>query len=315
MRETCFNLFLYGDDVTISNLGVAVHELDGSDHERQSVLSSLVDADYKVAIQYPLQDPLDWSRYQALQRLGHELHVFENIFQKLHAPSPPLVVVTPVVNGKPYFQARHAVSTPMYRDAFKGTSLEESGTMIDWLEKYTSEAGFDLPRLINDDYFLAIKLLYNNRHFVSCNKLLMSCVDTLAFVDAGDVPGNFQLWLDKYADLASLSITSGELWEFRNSLLHMTNLSSRKVLQGKVPALVFYVGPSEVPHLKCAPGVKYVRLKALIEVIAAAISKWVRNYNDNPKKWAEFAMRYDLTVSDSRMVYFEIPNAMAEEEI
>ena len=42
--------------------------------------------------------------------------------------------------------------------------------MVDWLEKYTSEAGFDFSRLINDDYFLAIKLLYNNRYFVSCKK-------------------------------------------------------------------------------------------------------------------------------------------------
>jgi hypothetical protein len=82
-----------------------------------------------------------------------------------------------------------------------------------------------------------------------------------------------------------------------------------------VSALVFYVGPSEVPHVKSGPGVKYVRLKTLIEVMAAAISKWVRNYNDNLEKWADFAMRYDLTVSDSRMVYFEIPNAVVEEEI
>jgi hypothetical protein len=34
MKETCFNLFLYGDDLTISKLGVAVHELEGSDRAR-----------------------------------------------------------------------------------------------------------------------------------------------------------------------------------------------------------------------------------------------------------------------------------------
>ncbi|HEY5381572.1 MAG TPA: hypothetical protein VIJ65_04915 [Acidobacteriaceae bacterium] len=308
MKETCFNLFLYGDDLTISKLGVAVHQLDGSDHDKQSALSSLVDTDYQIAAQYPLQEPLDWPRYQALQRLGHELKIFESIFQELYAPSQPFVVVTPVVNGKPCFQARRPASTPMYRDAFKGTSLEKPGTMIDWLEKYVSEQGFDLPRLINDDYFLAIKLLYNNGHFVSCNKLLMSCIDTLAFVDAGDMPGNFQSWLDKYADLASLSITSSELWEFRNSLLHMTNLNSRKVQQGKVAALVFYVGTSELPHRKSALGTRCVSLRALINVIAAAISKWVESYNNNPDKWADFVMRYDLTISDSRMAYFSIPD-------
>jgi hypothetical protein len=50
---------------------------------------------------------------------------------------------------------------------------------------------------------------------------------------------------------------------------------------------------------------------ALIHVLAAAVSKWVESYNRNPARWEEFAMRYDLTVSDSRVLYLDIP----EEEI
>jgi len=225
-----------------------------------------------------------------------------------------MVVVTPIINGKPHFEARHPVSTPMYRGSFKGTSLDKPGTMVDWLEKYTSNQGIDVPRLINDDYFLAIKLLYNNRYLISCNKLLMSCIDTLAFAEAGDVSGNFKLWLDRYADLTSLSITSDELWEFRNSLLHMTNLRSRKVSEGKVASLIFYIGPSHLPPRTNPPGSKYVSLRTLIDVIAAAISNWVESYNNNPDKWIDFVTRYDLTISDSRMLYSEVPASMLSEK-
>jgi len=34
-----------------------------------------------------------------------------------------------------------------------------------------------LPALINDDYFLAIKLTYNAKHYVSSMKLLLSALD------------------------------------------------------------------------------------------------------------------------------------------
>lgn len=58
-------------------------------------------------------------------------------------------------------------------------------------------------------------------------------LDTVAFIDKGDVKDNFCLWLDAYADLKPPGITAKELWEFRNGLLHMTNLHSRSVATGK----------------------------------------------------------------------------------
>ncbi len=45
-------------------------------------------------------------------------------------------------------------------------------------------------------------------------------------------PGNFSKWLAAYADLTPLGVTAKELWEFRNGLLHMINLSSRAVTAG-----------------------------------------------------------------------------------
>ena len=108
--------------------------------------------------------------------------------------------------------------------------------MIDYLTKYSTEDGFDLPRLLNDDFFVAIRLLFNNRCYVSAANLLMSFIDSIAFVEYGDCTGgsNFCRWLESYVDLQSIGITAEEIWEHRNSLVHMTNLDSRKVLSGKV---------------------------------------------------------------------------------
>ena len=67
--------------------------------------------------------------------------------------------------------------------------------------------------------------------------------------------------------------------------------------------------------MKSTPEVKYVSLMALIGVIAAAISRWAENYNNSPDRWADFAMRYDLTVSDSRMVHIDIATPISAEEM
>ncbi len=90
--------------------------------------------------------------------------------------------------------------------------------MQDWLIKYTKDDKFHFDQLINDDYFVAIKLLFNARHLASACKLLVSCIDTLAFIEFGDERNNFASWLDDYVDLAPVGVTSTELWEFRNSI-------------------------------------------------------------------------------------------------
>jgi len=175
--------------------------------------------------------------------------------------------------------------------------------MLDYLNEYVTDGQFDLPRLINGDYFVAIKLLYNARTFVSCAKLLMSFIDTVAFIDAGDVPDAFILWLKTYADLAPLGISPKELWEFRNGLVHMTNLRSRAVASGRTVPLIFYVGSPSQPLPPNPGGAKYFNLKALLDAIALAVSRWIETYNNNHEKFLDFVSRYDLIVSDSRMSY------------
>jgi hypothetical protein len=314
MRETAYNLFLYVEGSLVKQLGIAAHMLEGTDQEKVGALQVLVDKDYKTAKRMNAKEGFEYRQYQGLMRLGRQLEVFEPLFRECNAPINPLVVITPIVDEHPRILAITGLG-PLNLEDFKGTPLEEPGMMPDYLKAYESNGTFDLPRLINDDYFLAIKLLFNARHYVSSAKLLMSAIDTIAFVDAGDVKDSFILWLNTYAELNPLGITAKELWEFRNGLLHMTNLNSRAVASGKTAPLIFYVGDPRIVIPPSRTGAKYFSLKGLLEVIAAAISRWIETYNRTPEKWVDFVNRYDLTISDSRVSFLNIsqdPAAPAE---
>jgi hypothetical protein len=303
MREPTYNLFLYVEREVIQELGVVIHNLEGTEEEKLSALQAFVDQDYKIAKRYFLQDKVEWQHYAALMRLGRELEMFEQILRDCSAPINPLCAITPIVDQLPKIIAVARIGA-LDLDELKNTPLVQPGVMVDYLKKYVSDGHFDLPRLINDDYFKAIKLLYNAGHYVSAAKLLMSFLDTIAFVDMGDVSGNFSLWLERYADLTALGITSKELWEYRNGLLHMTNLNSRAVAKGLTARLIIYVGrlPQTMPNAQ--DGEKYLNLKELLETVAGAVSKWIEHFNRNPNKLVDFVKRYDLTVSDSRIASF-----------
>ena len=299
--EEIYNLFIFMEGDAIKNLGVTVHELDGTDDQKVAFLQSHVDKDYLSAKCYAPMTSLTTDEYEARLRLGRHLEIFEDIFNEHNAPSRPLCVVTAIQDGIPKISAslEHGPTTI---PKLKGTPLEKSGPMIDYLEKYVKDGGFDLPKLINDDFFRAIKLLYNERLYVSAAKLLMSCIDTIAFIEFGDVSGNFIKWLQTYACLDPLEITPSELWEFRNGIVHMTNLNSRAVRKGKTKSLILSVGDLDRAPALDNRSWKRLDFKRLLVAVAEAISMWVESYNKDRNKFLEFVARYDLTISDSRLM-------------
>lgn len=303
MKDTIYNLFVYVENRYIEQLGIVIHEVDGTDQQKVTALQIMVEADYRTA--HRVSAHLEYRYYEGLMRLGRQLEIFEKLLVFCNAPINPLVVITPIVDQRPRILAVTGMGA-LNLDDLKGTPLEEQGTMPDYLKTYLTEAGFDLPRLINDDYFLAIKLLFNAKHYVSAAKLLVSAIDTIAGADLGDVTSGFILWLNLYADLASLGITAKELWEFRNGLLHMTNLNSRDVARGNTAPLIFYVGKGNAAFRPSPIGAKYFSLKGLLEVFAAALAKWIESYNTSPDKFIDFVTRYDLTISDSRMAQIRV---------
>ena len=259
MEETVYNLFIYVTGNTIGEVGVVQHQLEGTDDDKLEVLGVSVDADHKRADRYTVRGGLDSAKYHAMERLGTHLELFEQLFQNVGAPADPLFVITAIVDDSPRVDI---VTGPGAIDLSEIQNTPFApGVMVDYLRAYRTGGMLDLARLLNDDYFDAIKLLYNTRHFVSAAKLLMSFLDTVAFVDLGDPRGTFLPWLAAYADLAPLGVTAKELWEFRNGLLHMTNLSSRAVIAGLTSPLILFCGTGDPPIASRNPeNAKYLDL-------------------------------------------------------
>lgn len=184
------------------------------------------------------------------------------------------------------------------------TDFGRDGQMPDYLNDYTDGSHFHLDKLIDDDFFSAIRVLFQASHYVSASKLLMCCIDTLAFVEFGDVKGNFAEWLRQYCDLNPLGITADELWEYRNAVLHLTSLDSKKVIAGKVARIAPYVAPRGSSPPKNYEYAKPFNLLDLIHIVASGIGRWGSSYNDTPDKIIDFIVRYDMTISDKRQAIF-----------
>lgn len=179
---------------------------------------------------------------------------------------------------------------------------------VDYLSTFFTKEGLDLSGLINTDFFQPIRILFQNKHYVSAAKLLFVAIDSIGHIEYGDIKENkFIKWLTTYADLSEIDITAEELWEHRNSLLHMSNLDSRKVITGKVRRIFMYLGelPDNYKILNETAG--YYSLRTLIQTFAHACDKWLNTYNEDKNKIRSFIERYDLITSDTRMLEVEIP--------
>lgn len=170
--------------------------------------------------------------------------------------------------------------------------------MRDYVEKYMVEGGLDVCSMINDDFVLAIKKTWNEKYYTSCLKLLVSFIDTMAFVDTGDsTSANFKQWLESYVDLATVGINGDELWEHRNAILHMSTYDSRKVTSGAVSRLMPYVGHGVPPASDGS--FKYYSLYALIMAVMNGIGRYISALDGDLAMRDRFSRNYERTVSDS----------------
>ncbi|WP_301234476.1 hypothetical protein [Pandoraea cepalis] len=314
-HEPIYNVYTYFEGGELRALGIKQYVRQGRQSKKMAFLRERATRDFPSVRRVPMARPIPREKYFAMERLGQTIHLFEPLFREVGAGAAPLFCVTPIVDGVPTID----VSVPLGPlDMSKlPDGVGEPGKMEDYLFKYINEeAGtFDMPGLIHDDYFKAIRLLFNNRHFISCLKLLMSFLDTIAYVEFGDRPPRetpvFIDWLRTFSGPTTAGATAEELWEFRNSLLHMSNLESRKVAAGKVARLTPYVGVQEYPPSD-DPMMKYINTYGLIEAVAAAITRWITSYNDQPEKMRTFVERYDRVVSDDRQAFIPIPPAAGD---
>jgi hypothetical protein len=65
LKETAYNLFVYVEKSLVKTLGIAIHELDGSDAEKVSTLQTLVNQDYKTARRITVKSKLSGASMKA----------------------------------------------------------------------------------------------------------------------------------------------------------------------------------------------------------------------------------------------------------
>lgn len=296
--EKIYNIFLYFEKEVCSTVGYKIHNHKGSEEEKILFLQSHFADDLKSVTNLELFRPFSLSEYNGYCRMGKGHYLYEELFGALKAPSSPLFLTTPVKDGQ------ITIDGSSHHDKFDLNDFHQS-KMPDWIACYSTPEGLDIPKLIHDDFFTAIKLTFNHKLYVSAMKLLVSAIDSIAFIEYGDNKKNvFISWIEQYADLSVLGITAEELWEFRNSLLHMTNLSARKIRAGAVRRISCRIGGHKGME-RTVDGIFYFDFKELIEVYSKALSNWLRTYNQDKEKFKDFIERYDETISDTRQAFIQ----------
>ena len=90
----------------------------------------------------------------------------------------------------------------------------------------------------------------------------------------------------------------------RNSLIHMTNLDSRKVRSGRTQRLLPRFTHPDHDVAPFVDGTKVLHVaRFVIAVLPKGIEKWLQSYNRNRGKFAEFVARYDTVVSEARWLF------------
>lgn len=295
MEEKIYNLFYFVENHKLLSLGLQEHIFSGKDDEKIAYLKSKINSDYKTCNRIEVVPNIlvnTSSKNETSKELnridssGINISYFEELLEQIGAPRDVLFVITPVVDGKPTVQV---------------------ATFNDFTKEYIRKNGFEFDRLINDDYFDAIKILYNEKKYVSCAKLIVSFIDTISYLEYGDVKGSFVKWLNLFSQINKLGITAEQLWEFRNSILHMTNLDSRKILSGKEKKINFIVAKTGIRHLPegiDADGCILFNLFDLILTLSEGVQVWIESMNNQPEKYEMFFKRYNTILSDRRISYY-----------
>jgi len=284
MKERIVNVFTYGHEDRIHSFGWTTYIVEGSYRELTAFLQSKVGTDFKTAKQMGFPEPMRRSDFCLALRLGALDRVAPQVVEIV---GDSTYCLTHVIDGKPRAEGpSHA---------------QPHEAVPDYLRLYWTTSGFDFGQLIDDDFMDAIKVLWTNQKYVSALKLLFIMIDTLGFVEFGPVNDCFVRWIDRFCDLGSLGVSSEELWELRNSLLHMTNLDSRKVHSGKVKRLLPVATAQQNDIPAEMGGFKNLHMARLFgSVIPAGIVKWVSTLGEDQDKFLHFIQKYDTVISDSR---------------
>ncbi len=144
-----------------------------------------LEKDFSQSKKIKLTKTLTLEEGNAWNRQGTRSPLVLEVFRKFGISETSFVVITPILNGEIKIDVSVEYGKDVLKEIRKQTG-DDIGTQIDWLTHYTNSEGIDISQLIHDDYFKAIKLTFNNQLYVSSMKLLLSCIDSVAYIEYGD---------------------------------------------------------------------------------------------------------------------------------
>jgi hypothetical protein len=111
MKEKVFNLFLFIDKAIITEIGVIINEIIGSDDDKMEFMKNavssgfeksirfLVPANFKVFVNGRTMQGVSFDTYARMRSMGAEIELFQEIFEHYYTQGIPLFWVTPIING------------------------------------------------------------------------------------------------------------------------------------------------------------------------------------------------------------------------
>ena len=139
MKKPLVNIFVCGNGTHVHAVGWRVYERAGTYDELTNFLQSTVQHDHRGAPREDLKKPIPWRDFETMDRLN---------------PFAGALAAAGVVGENPGYCVTHIVNGEVrVDDTF---DAEGGGAVPDYLKVYSTEGGFDFPRLIQDDYFEAI---------------------------------------------------------------------------------------------------------------------------------------------------------------
>lgn len=284
-QETAVNLFVYFNGDRAMEVGYVAHLVAGSDEQIVKILQDHIATDHLLAQRAELRDTLSLKdvnigmmqgslQWRILDQIGFP----ENILYLMTMVRDGAIIIEQMINDLPESESTH------------------------FLLRYSTSAGFDFNALLEDDYMGAIKILWNDSRYVSALKLMLSMIDTFGYLHLGDSNRSFQRWVDEFNALDGLDITADELWELRNSLLHMTGGSSRRILDGTIAELEPCIIHPDADLPLDESGVKPLHLsRFLLRSLPNAFATWVKQLSAHPEQARSFIVRYEEIMSDVRV--------------
>lgn len=310
MRERAYNLYLFVEGEFVTEIGAVEYDLDGDDKDKISFLLAQAPSDIANSKRYRVPDNcklinddtnevydgvLRYSKYLELCDYGYQNIIWEEILHLLNAGSEPLLVVSAVVDGEILVDLQQEL-----KSCTKEVNKIEMYSAPDYLLQYSDGSSFHLNRLIDDDFFTPIKLLLNNKHYISALKLLLSSIDSFAYLEYGDEPQIFARWLRSYMDYQKINVMPEEIWELRNAIIHMSSYDSRKVSNGKVSRLIIQISQHSEDVSNLTYDGKFLNLYTFYRLVAYAVEKWLTTVFEE-KRFEQFFERYDKIVSENRL--------------